>query len=213
VHWQRRETEPATADFNRVLELQPHHVPALLGRAELRVHARDLPGAKSDLDAADGVVAPQANVRLEMARVYEAADLPESAVIQYGLWIHSHPEDAQLFAALSGRCWDRALLGRELKEALADCNRAVDLAATDAKAGILNRRGLVRLRLGDYDKAIADYDASLKLSPRRNPWTLYGRGMALIRKNKISEGHADIAEAVKIFPGIAGEFERRGMAP
>jgi tetratricopeptide (TPR) repeat protein len=95
---------------------------------------------------------------------------------------------------------------------LSDCNRALDLSANGTGAGILESRGLVRLRLGDYDKAIGDYDASLKLNPR-NAWPLYGRGLAKIRKNSKTQGEADLAEAARLDPNIAGQFARRGMLP
>jgi tetratricopeptide (TPR) repeat protein len=70
----------------------------------------------------------------------------------------------------------------------------------------------VRLRLGDYEKSIADYDDSLKLSPE-NPWSLYGRGIAKIRRQKTADGEADLAAATKLWPKVAEEFARRGINP
>jgi tetratricopeptide (TPR) repeat protein len=70
----------------------------------------------------------------------------------------------------------------------------------------------VRLRLGDYDKAIADYGDSLKLAPN-NAGSLYGRGVAKIRKKKIAEGQADIDKAMSLSPTVADEFKARGIAP
>ena len=60
--------------------------------------------------------------------------------------------------ALHGRCRLRALQGEELAKGLTDCNAAYRLSdkSNPATAAILESRGLVRLRLGDYDKAIAD---------------------------------------------------------
>jgi tetratricopeptide (TPR) repeat protein len=66
--------------------------------------------------------------------------------------------------------------------------------------------------LGSYDKSIADYDDSLKLYPQ-DAWVLYGRGVAKIRKNKVAEGEADMAAAAALWPPIAEEFKRRGIAP
>ena len=42
---------------------------------------------------------------------------------------------------------------------------------------------------------------------------LYGRGVAKIRKNKVAEGEADMAAAAALWPPIAEEFKRRGIAP
>jgi tetratricopeptide (TPR) repeat protein len=212
VHWEQRDHAAAMADFDQAILLQPEHVLALMSRAELRIADRNLPGAKSDLDSVDGIAPKQDNVRLEMAGAYQAADFLAPAIAQFDLWIQSHGEDAHLAGALNGRCWSRALLGQDLTAALADCNKAEGLSAKGADAAILDSRGLVRLRLGDYGKAIADYDASLKLKPK-NAWSLYGRGIAKIRSHHATEGEGDIAEAVVIAPGIAERFKARGIAP
>jgi hypothetical protein len=45
----------------------------------------------------------------------------------------------------------------------------------------------------------------------KNAWTLYGRGLAKLKKNNRSQGEADIAEAVKIAPGVAGTYKRMGL--
>jgi tetratricopeptide (TPR) repeat protein/predicted aspartyl protease len=212
VYWENKDHTLAVADFNRVLELRPDHALALMSRAELRISDKDFPGAVADLDSLDKIAAKTANVRLEMAQAYSAADSLGPAIAQYSLWIQSHGEDAQLAYALNGRCWDRAALGQDLAEALADCNKAVRLSVKGANAGILDSRGFVQLRLGAYDKAIADYDASLTLAPN-NAWSLYGRGVAKIRKNNRAAGDADIANAVKLTPKISEHFRARGIVP
>jgi tetratricopeptide (TPR) repeat protein len=76
----------------------------------------------------------------------------------------------------------------------------------------LDSRALVRLRRGEFDKSIADYDAALKLNPQQAR-SLYGRGIAKIRKQRNAEGEADIAAAEKIAPKIADNFSQRGIEP
>jgi tetratricopeptide (TPR) repeat protein len=68
------------------------------------------------------------------------------------------------------------------------------------------------LRLGDYDKSIADYDASLKIEPR-DAWSLYGRGIDEIRANHRSEGRADIEQARALSPDIADAYGEDGLLP
>jgi tetratricopeptide (TPR) repeat protein len=201
-------------DFDHALELNPDYLPARVSRAQLRLANKDVSGAAADLDAADRLAPKQADVRFTLAELYEAAELTGPAVAQYDLWISSHPDDSKMTGALNGRCWLRALQGQELAKALADCNRALSLTAKASpfSATVLDSRGLARLRMGDYDKAIADYDESLKVAPKR-AWPLYGRGVAKIRKKKIAEGEADIAAAVEVWPKIADEFNRRGITP
>ena len=214
VRWRNSQADLALADFNRVLELKPDYVPALMDRAELRIQNKDISGAKIDLDAADRSAAKQADARFELALDYQRADFLDSAIVQYELWIPSHRVDAKLASALNNLCFSRALLGQDLAKALENCNDAFKFAAkaSPLSAGILNGRGLVRLRLNDYDKAIVDYDASLKASPK-SAWALYGRGLAKMGNKKIAEGEADIADAIKLEPNVEQQFKKRGISP
>jgi tetratricopeptide (TPR) repeat protein len=214
AYGENRQTDLAAADIDKAIELNPDHVAARAARVQLRVMRKDKAGAIADLGAADRAAPKEADIRFFLARIYESLDLlPESAT-QFDLWIPAHTDDAKMPMALNGRCWVRAVQGQDLAKALSDCNDALSRAAkgTPLYARILNSRGLVRLRLGDYDKSIADYDASLKLSPK-DAWSYYGRGIDKLRKKKTSEGEADIAEAVKLKPTIADEFTRRGVSP
>src|SRR5262249_26284536 len=70
------------------------------------------------------------------------------------------PTNAQ---AWNDSCWVRAIAGQQLQKALANCNEALRLEPDYSYA--LDSRGLTYLRLGQPDKAIADYDAALKIRP------------------------------------------------
>jgi tetratricopeptide (TPR) repeat protein len=70
----------------------------------------------------------------------------------------------------------------------------------------------VYLRQGNYDKAIADYDAALRLRPKF-VWSLYGRGLARLHKGLTTAGQADIAAASALAPGIAATAKAYGIAP
>ena len=214
VYRQEQQFELAAADLNRALELKPDDLAALEVRAQLRLRVHDIAGATADLEAADRAAPKEADIRFFLARAYQSADLLPASIAQYDLWIPAHATDARMPEALKNRCWIRALQGQELNQALADCNAALKSSAKGEpyKAQALNGRGLVRLRLGNYDKAIADYDDSLKLYPQ-DAWVLYGRGVAKIRENKVTEGEADMAAAAALWPPIAEEFKRRGIAP
>jgi tetratricopeptide (TPR) repeat protein/predicted aspartyl protease len=214
VHWRNRQSDLAMADFNKALELKPDHVAALMSRAELRLNGKDFSGAKIDLDAADRSAAKQADARFELALDYQRADFLEAAIAQYEIWVLSHAVDAKLATALNNLCFARGLLGQDLAKALDNCNAAFKLAAkaSPLSASILDWRGLVRLRLGDYDKSIADYDASLKVTPK-SASALYGRGVAKMKNKKTAEGEADIADAIKISPNIGEQFKKRGITP
>ena len=149
-----------------------------------------------------------------MAHAYQAAGLLDAAIKQYDLWLEFHAVDARYPMALNGRCWARALQGQSLPLALKDCNAAERSVqkSTPEFAHVLDSRAFVLLRMGDFDKSIADYNASLKIDPK-NAWGWYGRGIDELRQHKASEGQADLARAQGLWPQVADEFTRRGITP
>lgn len=214
AYGENKQIDLAAADMDRAIELNPDHIAAHAARAQLRFTRKDKAGATADLDAADRAAPKEADIRLLLARMYDSLDLLPQSTAQFDLWIPAHTDDAKMPIALNGRCWVRAVQGQDLAKALSDCNDALSRATkgTSLRAHILSNRGLVRLRLGDYDKSIADYDESLKASPME-PAAYYGRGIDKLRKKKTSEGDADIAQALKLKPAIGDEFARRGLIP
>ncbi len=214
AYLQHKQPDLALTDFDRALSMRSNDVLILISRASLLLRRGEKARAAADLDAADAAAAKESDLRFQMAHAYEAADLLGSSIKQYDLWIESHPADARYPTALNGRCWARAMQGEELPLALKDCNvaeRRVQKSSPEF-AKILDSRALVLLRMGNFDKSIADYDASLKINPK-NPWGWYGRGIDELRLNKVSEGQGDIERAKSLWPQVADEFNRRGIAP
>jgi len=205
-----RQPFQAMEDFNQALKLEPDDVPALLARSALHLAARDPTAAGADLDAIDRIVPKDADVRLPLGNLYGRAGRLESAIYQFDLWLHDRGDNPHRSEAYFGRCRARALLGRDLSKALSDCNHAVRLEPTAARA--LDTRGLVRLRMGDFDKSIADYNAALSLQPKL-AWSLYGRGLDELRKGMSAKGQADIAAATALAPLLPEEAKRRGLEP
>jgi tetratricopeptide (TPR) repeat protein len=106
------------------------------------------------------------------------------------------------------RCLVRAAAARDLQLALVDCNEALQLDPDDYN--VLGNRGLVYLRLGRFDEAIADYDASLKRAPK-NSLALFGRGIAKQRLGQTVQSSVDIAAAKAIDSDIAEVFSSYGV--
>jgi tetratricopeptide (TPR) repeat protein len=209
AHLQNRQPLVALADLDKAIALDPANVPALLERAQLNIARGRREAAVPDLDAAARAALPAINDRLRIAQLYEAASAYGPAIAQYDLWIPIHPEDRQLPQALNGRCWARALGNQDLGKALDDCNRALRLQPHTAS--FLDSRGLVRLRMGDWDHAIADYDEALKMNPRA-AWSLYGRGLAKRHKGLAADGDADIAAAATIAPDLPDRAKKLGIS-
>ena len=70
---------------------------------------------------------------------------------------------------------------------------------------ILDSRGFVYLRLGQFDDAIADYNAALKINPKIAS-SLYGRGVAKLKKGDSSGGTVDMATANLVDPTLPGNL-------
>ena len=197
----------AMADLDKAIELKPDDAKALEARASVRLSDKNIAGAQADFDAAARVDPP---ARLAAALALTGSGAFEDAVAEWDQWIAALPKPYRLQEALNGRCWTRALWGKDLDKALADCDAALKLSPREA--AFLDSRGLVHLRLGQLDASIADYDEAL----RRNPkvaWSLYGRGLAKHRKGLQAEGDADIRSALVLAPRIEDEAKKYGLTP
>ncbi len=206
-----RRADLAMADFDRAVQLDPNDLQALVVRATLHTRRHEEQAAIADLQAADRVAPREADVRMQLGELFQHNDQFPQAIAQYTIWIEVHDSgDVRMASALNARCWTRALWNQELEQALRDCNAA--LKQLPNTAALLDSRGLVQLRRGEYDKAIVDYDQALKLGAPR-PWTLYGRGIARLRKGLTADGHADIASATALDPNIAAQAGKYGLTP
>ena len=129
------------------------------------------------------------------------------AVPQFEKAVALAPSNAAFLNAL---CWARAGTGKRLQEALDDCNRA--LALSPDAPGILNSRGLVHFRMGQFDAAIQDYSASLAGKPTQ-PSARFGRGLVELSLHQIEQGRTDIIEARRGDADIDDLFVLLGILP
>jgi Flp pilus assembly protein TadD len=97
-----------------------------------------------------------------------------------------------------------------LDKALRDCNAG--LRRDSHSAQLLDSRGLVNLRTNRLGNAIDDYNEALKINPKI-PWSLYGRGIAELRKGMNVQGEADIAAAKALAPRLPEYAQKVGVSP
>ena len=203
----------ATADLDRALQLQPDDVSALLVRAQLRAVAGDKLGAAQDAAAADRSVPREAEARLRLGEIYLRLEQYDAAIRDFSFWLDSHPQDINAARVRNDRCWARGLAGSELRAALEDCNAALRASPTRGARGmVLDSRGLVRLRLGDFAGAIRDYDEALAIAADRAT-SLYGRGIAEMRQGRSEAGEADLHAATALRADVADPFRTAGINP
>jgi tetratricopeptide (TPR) repeat protein len=209
AQFQAGQPKPAMADLDQALKLKPDYIRALMSRAEEYLAEKDVTRAQADFDTVMRLSPQDADLLWSIAALYGQAGLFEPAVTRYNDWIASHPKDPRLASVLNNRCWIRAAWGRQLTEALADCDEA--LRKGTRSSANLDSRGFVLLRLGRFDDSIADYNAALKLQPK-GAWSLYGRGLAKIGKGMKADGDADIKAALALDPTLEKQAARYGLA-
>jgi tetratricopeptide (TPR) repeat protein/predicted aspartyl protease len=208
LHAELKRFDRATEDLDKALKLDPALTDARFQRASLRFRAKNGEGALADLDALDKTLAPQAQMRLAMSRLYQVLEQPARALTQLNQWLPAHPNEVRRDTVLNARCWLRATLGIELEKALDDCSDALD--SNRRNPAYLDSRGWVYLRLGAYRKALSDFDRSIEVRPE-SAWTLYGRALTKTRLGQAAQGEADLAAARKVQHDIDQQVARVGL--
>lgn len=109
---------------------------------------------------------------------------------------------------LNSQCWTKAIHNIMLDSALKDCTRAIELSS-DTSA-ILHSRALVWYRLGKYDDALADLDASLADNPKLSD-SHFLRAIVLKRLMRDKEALRERAVAVQLDPSVERTYQRYGF--
>jgi tetratricopeptide (TPR) repeat protein len=195
----------AIADYTEAIRIEPNYVLAFYSRGIAYFNKKDYDRAVADYTVSLRFVPGDIIALQNRGHAYEAKQDYDSAIADYSEAIRIQPRFAYAF---NDRCYARATAGRELQQALADCNEALQLIPNDIHT--LDSRGFTYLRLGEFDKAITDYDAVLKFNPRQ-AGSLYGRGLAKQKKGDNADGDADITAAKAIRADVVEEFARYGV--
>jgi tetratricopeptide (TPR) repeat protein len=193
----------AIADFDKALELNPAFMKALNNRGVVYEKKGDEDRALESFDAALELDKTYPYALVNRGDVYSKKQDYQRALADYDKAVQA---DAKLASAWSGRCLARAQTGN-LKTALEDCNEAIRLATNAAG---YDARGFTRLKMEQWDGAIADYDSALKLEPKFAR-SLYGRGYAKRKKGALAAAEADIKAAQELDPAIAESFKQAGL--
>ena len=178
--------QAAQDDFNKGIVMMPEMGEGYLNRGAAFIGQKRFSEALEDLNKglALGVSRPEIGY-YDRAIANEALGNVKAAYDDYNQALKMK---ADFGPAFDNRCWARAVVGI-LKPALADCNEAFRLMP--GNLGTLSSRGFIFLKMTQFDAAVSDYDAALKLEPKL-PFALYGRGLARL-KNEDAAGESDIA--------------------
>jgi len=197
----------AIADYDQAIRHDPKYTTAYINRGNAWGTKRDVDRAIADLNEAIRLDPKNALAYRKRGDMWGARGYNERAIADYTEVIRLDPKDALSYL---GRCSVRAIAGRNLPQALSDCDQALRLRPNDVTT--MGTRGLLYLRLGRLDDAIVEFDAALKLAPKvTTAFLLFGRGIAKQRKGDTAGGDFDMAAAKANNANIAEEYAKYGL--
>jgi tetratricopeptide (TPR) repeat protein len=189
------------ADLDAALKIEPNNFDALYAKSEVLRDSGDYAGALAALDAVDAGMQPQ--LRTQRAFLLYKSGHVDEATKQFETIRASTTDPTEL----NNLCYDKATAGIMLESALQDCIQALTLSPDNP--GFEDSLGMVYLKLGKLDKAIAVYGKVLAQAPI--PASYLGRAFAYQRKGDAAAAQKDRAEANSRMPGIEAEFAGYGL--
>jgi len=199
--------DKALQDHTTAIKTDPTYAAGYMHRGNTYARRGDWDRAIADHSEAIRMDPTYANGFYNRGLTYSRKGDHEKAIADFSKGIELTASSSQLWGQ---RCWSRAVIGKQLKEAVEDCDKAAALSPKIPQ--IFAYRGFAWLKLGQADKALADYDIAFALSksPDHAEW-LYGRGMAKLKKGDTAGGNADIANAKAGKADIAEEYAKYGL--
>ncbi|HVZ27199.1 MAG TPA: tetratricopeptide repeat protein [Rhizomicrobium sp.] len=213
AHRARGEHDLALADCSKAIELDPSRMAALYIRGAEYEAKGELDKARDDYGRVIAINSGDFNALNRRAWIYAKQKQYDRAIADFTQAVESDDdgtmssENSLTRATIFGnRCWVRAL-AKQFDEAQLDCNAGLSL---ELSVGLLDDRGFLYFQMGQYDKAIGQYNAALRVDPG-SAASLYERGLAELRSKQPAKGNDDIAAAKKVQPEIAGQLAALGL--
>lgn len=207
AYYLQRQYPQALADYTRAIQIGGIGLHSdYQGRGDVYFAQRDYPRAIADYSetirgcpSCDGAYSRRGSGYMALRDYARAiADFDQAITLT--------PRNARY---LNSRCAARALWGQQLDQALADCNASLSISNSPIT---LDSRGLVNLRRGDFQAALADYEAAYSGNSNQTG-SLFGRGVARLRLGQTEEGQADIVAATARDPNVGTRYAGYGVTP
>lgn len=177
----------------------PHSVPALLGCAAAFVLEKEYQKAIDHYDTVQGLDPKNSKARAgcvsvlteRALNVAKAGDYDQAAKdLAKALRLDSKNDRAL-------EVWASILFAkREFDQAFIYCNRALTILKNSEVP--LRVRGAIHSERGEYDKALVDLDAAIKMKP--SVFSHLKRAMVYLTLNRLDEAARDCAEILKLDP-------------
>jgi tetratricopeptide (TPR) repeat protein len=207
AHTHKRDLDQAIADLDQSIKLDPKPAMSYLALGDAFSAKGDMTRAIANLDRAIAIDAKFATAYNDRGIMYDHKGDYDRAIADLTKATELDPLEPRFFNSL---CWTRGAAGRDLPQALQDCNRALALAPASQNGYVMNSRGLIQFRLGAFDKAIEDFSAAIAQDPK-DADSLYARGISRLRAGDRSGGAADVAAAKLINPDVADSWTAVGV--
>lgn len=118
---------------------------------------------------------------------------------------------SQAIAAEEGNLCFQATLETKGDKAIAVCTRAIASGLKGRNlANAYSNRGLGYMKNKDYDRAIKDFDESVRIDPKY-PFAYDNRGDARRYKGQLDLAIADYNEAIRVDPTFGSAYLNRGI--
>lgn len=199
----KRDPDGALAAADAVLAIDPKNLSALGNRGSAHELQKDYAAAVADFSAYISLNPKFAPVFVDRGVAYANLQQYDLALADEDKAIALAPKFSNAYAA---RCFVRSSAGRDLDNALLDCNQAITLSPKS----LPTTRAIVFLKLARFEDAITDFDTVLKAQPR-NATVLYGRGVARRHTGDVAGADADIKAAEAISPAVAVSAAHLGI--
>ena len=202
------DTAAALADAESARALDPSSDVAIDRVSNLRAERGDLPGAVALLDQRIALGGSMRNTYRETkAGVLAEYGNVTEAIALYDSLIAEKPGSPSL---MNERCWAKGTRSVMLDTALKDCTSAIELSTDTGEA--LDSRAMVWFRMGKYDEAMADLDATLAATPGRAE-SRFMRSIVLTRLKRTAEASKELAVSRRIDPSVERHYARYGIKP
>ncbi len=205
LHRARRAYDRAIADCDQAIRLNPQEGLALANRGAIHLELVEYDRTIADLDHAICLDPRDAKAFADRGVAWHKGQ-HDRAIADLDQAIRLDPTSGP---AYNSRCLCRAIMV-QAAQALPDCEEALQLLTDEPD--VLNSLGFAHLKMGNFDRAIAAYNAALRKEPR-SASSLYDRGLATLKKGDRLGSNADLAAARIIDPGIDERYAGFGVRP
>ncbi|QEV53088.1 tetratricopeptide repeat protein [Streptomyces platensis] len=185
--------QPAFADFDRCLELDPRNASALLGRGLTHRYMRCFERAAEDYTRALEITPDSLEAASQLGEAYRLLGRYEQAITEFDRALARQPRHA---FSIGSRAVCLRRLGRH-EEALAGLERAIEINANYAWA--MAERGATYRDTGQYDLALAEFDRALAVNPTY-VWAHARRGITLRVMGRHDEALDALGRAAELQP-------------